>query len=464
MPTPRDAIYPRLALSSLLWWSDSRDEAIAELTRVVDASRAESDLRLDLAELLEQERAFADALAVLDEVQPLDNATLRRREDIALRLAVNSGNHDRARHAAQRLFGLRLDTDTQIRLSGQMNQLGLHEQADALLGRARRRAGNKAAALVRPDAPVSATGKAGRGDAGGHASPAVVARGAGVTQRIGISTVTGQAVSMVQDGETDRVNAIAVLASSGRLSQLIARALEEQKTSPDLGADPSEPGRLLHRRPPAPARPGPSSKSSPCSVPTTPTCGSRSPTSSLARARPSRPSPTTRRPFRKTRRSPPAHLPRSKTCWCRAPNTTSCSHYSCEVDLRSTASPGPLARTLDVLPEDPKLTERIAAVFKKAWSAFPEQRYMLVGMVHRDDIWQMPEMYDFARTRSSPSNPLAGGADGPVVHVHAEAPVQRQSYRRPGTSVGDPGRRSEQPSRRSRTFLDLAERQAGSPS
>ena len=147
-PTPTDAIYPRLALSSLLWWNDSRDEAIAELTRVVDASRAESELRLDLAELLEQERAFADALALLDEVQPLDNATLRRREDIALRVAVSSGNHDRARQAAQRLFGLRLDTDTQLRLSGQMNQLGLHEQADALLGRARRRAGNKAAALV----------------------------------------------------------------------------------------------------------------------------------------------------------------------------------------------------------------------------------------------------------------------------------------------------------------------------
>ncbi len=94
--TPRDSIYPRLALAALLWWSDNRQEAIAELTKVVDASRADSELRLDLAELLEQERAFGDALAVLDEVQPLDNATMRRREEVALRVAVTSGNLDRA--------------------------------------------------------------------------------------------------------------------------------------------------------------------------------------------------------------------------------------------------------------------------------------------------------------------------------------------------------------------------------
>ncbi len=137
-PTPKDAIYPRLALASLFWWGDNHQEAITELTKVVDASRAESELRLDLAELLEQERAFGDALSVLDEVQPLDNATMRRREEVALRVAVTSGNLDRARQAAERLFGLRLDTDTQLRLSGQMHQLGLHELAEAVLGRARR--------------------------------------------------------------------------------------------------------------------------------------------------------------------------------------------------------------------------------------------------------------------------------------------------------------------------------------
>ena len=47
--TPAEAIYPRLALSAILWWGDEKDDAIAELTRVVAAGRPESELRLDLA-------------------------------------------------------------------------------------------------------------------------------------------------------------------------------------------------------------------------------------------------------------------------------------------------------------------------------------------------------------------------------------------------------------------------------
>ena len=61
--TPADAIYPRLALASILWWNDDKDEAIAEFTKVAEARKSESDLRLDLAELLEQQGERADALA-----------------------------------------------------------------------------------------------------------------------------------------------------------------------------------------------------------------------------------------------------------------------------------------------------------------------------------------------------------------------------------------------------------------
>ena len=82
-------------------------------------------------------------------------STLRRREELALRLAVSSGDVERARHAAERLFGLRLDTDTQVILAGQMHQLGLHELADAVLGRAPPR-GQQGDRAGRSDAPVPA--------------------------------------------------------------------------------------------------------------------------------------------------------------------------------------------------------------------------------------------------------------------------------------------------------------------
>ncbi len=94
-----------------------------------------------------------------------------RREELALRVAVRTGNIDRARQAAERLFGLRLDTDTQIALSGQMHQLGLHELAEALLGRARRRAGNKASALVGLMLQYQRQDQARPGGAGRHAGP-----------------------------------------------------------------------------------------------------------------------------------------------------------------------------------------------------------------------------------------------------------------------------------------------------
>ena len=162
---PADATYPRLALAAIQWWSDERDDAIAELTKAVSAERPESDLRLDLASLLIQQGSPAEAIEVLDAVQPMDNMSLRHREELAITAAIAAGNAERAQRAAERLFGLRLETETQIELSAQMHQLGLHELADALLGRARRRAGGQGSRTGRADDPVSAPGQAGPGGA-----------------------------------------------------------------------------------------------------------------------------------------------------------------------------------------------------------------------------------------------------------------------------------------------------------
>ncbi len=105
---------------------------------------------------------------------------------MALRVAVTTGNIDRARQAAERLFGLRLDTETQITLSGQMHQLGLHELAEAVLGRARRRAGNKATALVGLMLQYQRQSQARRGRAGGHADPPLDHREPPVRDRVEI--------------------------------------------------------------------------------------------------------------------------------------------------------------------------------------------------------------------------------------------------------------------------------------
>ena len=95
--TPADAVYPRLALSSILWWNDDKDDAIAEFTKVAEGSKAESELRLDLAELMEQQGERADSLALADTVQPLDNATMKRRGEELGASAFGSDRRPRSR-------------------------------------------------------------------------------------------------------------------------------------------------------------------------------------------------------------------------------------------------------------------------------------------------------------------------------------------------------------------------------
>ena len=220
---PTDAVYPRLALTAFHWWNEEKDEAIAEFAKVVELSKSESELRLDLAELLEQQGERSDALALADAVQPLDNSTMKRREELALRLAVLVGDFERARQAAERLFGLRLDTDTQVRLAGQMNQLGQHELAEAVLGRARRRAGNKATALVGMMLQYQNQGK--------------LDTAVQVAMQILRSTTamhrSNSNVYYADDHDPSRTAAIGVLARSGRLPQMIERTSEQLKKTPN---------------------------------------------------------------------------------------------------------------------------------------------------------------------------------------------------------------------------------------
>ena len=145
---PSDRVYVYLAAAYLDWWNGDKDDALRELARASDSVPLDLGLRLDIAQLRERRGEFDDALALLDAVAPVDNTMMQRRETAALRLAVRTGNLERARQAADRLFGLRLDAETQIQLATQMRQLGMHEAAETVLARARRQAGNRTAALV----------------------------------------------------------------------------------------------------------------------------------------------------------------------------------------------------------------------------------------------------------------------------------------------------------------------------
>lgn len=134
---------------------------------------------------------------------------------------VLSGDVARARKAAERLFGLRLDDETQVQLAAQVSGLGMHDLAEAVLARARRRAGGDASSLV---GLMSQCQRQGKADVAIQVAGQTLRQTAGSRQQAmpGSSNQNDQA----------RTEAVNVFARSGRLKDLIARAEAQIAASP----------------------------------------------------------------------------------------------------------------------------------------------------------------------------------------------------------------------------------------
>ncbi len=400
-PSAVAAIYPRLVLSSILWWNDEREEAIAQLMKVVEASPPESELRIDLAGLLEQDREFAPALAIVDAVQPLDNATLRRREEAALRLAISSGNIERAREAGERLFGLRLDTETQIQLAGPLHQLGLHEMAEAMLGRARRRAGSKVGTLASLMLQYQRQQKIEE-----------AAQAALQILRLTTATGTGQASNSAQaldDMETARAAAIRLLARSGRLPKLIDRAKEELKKTPNSIA--VHQALADYYRASAQAAQARSELAKLCELrPDDARLRLQVANQLLEAGQTSSAIEYYRSAFKKE----PSLLDRTtlvqmQNRFLESGNAQDLLSMLSEVDLLGVGRGYYLAILIEQLPQDAKLSDQIVTLFRRTWDAFPDDREYLLVYGHRDEIWQMPGMFELASQVIIPSTQSRSG-------------------------------------------------------
>ncbi len=384
--TPADALYPRLCLSYILWWNDDKDEAIAEFKRVAEASRANSDLRIELAELLEQQGERDDALVLADAVQPMDNSTMKRREELAMRVSVLTGNMDRARQAAERLFGLRLDTDTQVRLAGQMHQLGLHELAEAVLGRARRRAGNKAAALVALMLQYQRQDKL----------DVAVQVAMQILRSTSAARQTNPNVSNVDEPDAARTAAIGVLSRSGRLGQLIDKANTQLEKSPgaiQLHQALADYYKASGRRDDARRE--------------------------LGKIVEIRPDDLSLR-FQVAQQlvqdgQAESALEHYKVILAKDPAIVARYFYQVirafqqakqieqllglieQVDLRQLGDSYYLIQLLGNVLDDDKLHDRAMPLLRRVWDAFPEEHSYLFSYLRNEKIWKNPEIYEFAR-------------------------------------------------------------------
>ena len=68
-----------------------------------------------------------------------------------------------------------------------------------------------------------------------------------------------------------------------------------------------------------------------------------------------------------------------------------------EIDLRLIGNALALGQLIQDLPKSPEFAEPARSLYRKTWNSFPDQRLQLLVYVYRDDIWHMPEMADYVR-------------------------------------------------------------------
>lgn len=218
-----DEVVSRLALSYVEWWSGNQTTSMLEITAVAELHPNEPFLQLQLIDAYYRSKRFKEALKIVNQIQAPDRKLLEQREIIALKLAVQVGDLDRAREAAKRLFGMQLKTDLQIQLAAQMNQLGMHELADAVLARTRRKAGNQSATLVQLMQQYASKGN---NEIANQIAMQIIRRTSPATARTTSSSRQRTELSY-------RKAAIVQLNKTGELDGIITRLEEQLKSSPD---------------------------------------------------------------------------------------------------------------------------------------------------------------------------------------------------------------------------------------
>ncbi|MGH7127022.1 MAG: tetratricopeptide repeat protein, partial [Planctomycetaceae bacterium] len=397
--TGEDRVYELLALAYLSWWDDRKEQAVESLAQATEVVPADVDLRMDLALLTQRVGDSEQALAIIDAVEPLDHRVMQQRETMALNLAVLTGDIERARTAAERLFGLRLDTNTQVALARQMHQLGMHELAEAVLARARRRAGNQSGALVMLMQQYQTQGQ---NDVAVQIAHQILRR----------TTARGSSRSPYSSSRNDdggRQQAMLVLARSGQLDDLIARAEKQLESSPDsaqlhqmladyykAAGDREKAGAQLEKI--AALRPEDASLRYQLAQQLVANGEMDAAIDHFIAAIKAEPSLMAREYYR---------IPQY---FRQAERMDDLVALFNEIDLRRIGRYSAVSRIISELVRDAEKEASVQqgmALFRKAWQAFPNDRASLIGQIYNDRIWETAEMYDYGREAVIPSSELA---------------------------------------------------------
>lgn len=387
-----DKIYHRLITAYVNWWNDDRSQALALIKEASDEMPQEVELRMELARLHELMQQYDEALAVADSIRPLDHNTLEEKETFCLNLAVRLGDIERARQAAERLFGLRLDAETQAQLASQMRRLGMTAMAENVLARAQRQAGNRMTALVTLMNQHQAEG---RPDVASQIAFQILRRtpgNAGRTRRMGYYT---------QD-DMSRQAALSCLAQSGKLKELIARTEEQLKSSPqsaqlyqtlaeyyqtagDRTKSVEVLGKIVELR----------------SEDATLRFQYAQMLSQAGKAA------EACEEYKKAIKKQPNLFGNRywevQNAFQQANKAHELAALLEEIDIRQLGQYYSVMNIAQQMLSNDNQRDAGLRLFKKAWEAFPQQRAWIVGSIYDDATWKLPELYEYGKQALLPS-------------------------------------------------------------
>ena len=199
------------------WWANRPQDCYESLVKLCEKYPSDVDVQIERARLASELKQPRVALQALDSFNPLDSKMLVRKEMAAMNLAAEIGDTERAKIAAERLFGMRLDVNTQLALADQLKRLGLKDRADAMLQRTRSGRTKDESTQIRIAQAFLAAGK--------KESAAEVAYSLFRRLASGRSTQRSNATYY-------RQQVVSILKSAGRLDPLIERAKRRVETSP----------------------------------------------------------------------------------------------------------------------------------------------------------------------------------------------------------------------------------------
>ncbi|MCX7420659.1 MAG: tetratricopeptide repeat protein [Planctomycetia bacterium] len=234
-PQSREQYVALLGMACLFVWEGSNDAALPVMGEVFDLAGHLPALQFDIAWFHQRHGSKEVALELLSRIESSDGNLIKEIELRALDLAAKLKNTERAKEAAEKLFGVKLEPAEELALAKQLSELGLKEQSQALLVRAPQRHANDVGVLLQ--VMLQHENQKNLDEACAVAEQ-IIRRTQSISTARTLSaaqaaTATQQQMRVGAASEDARKKAFGLLASAGKLAAMIEQSEQQFESAPN---------------------------------------------------------------------------------------------------------------------------------------------------------------------------------------------------------------------------------------